>query len=773
MTAQASHRWHSLFLLSLLLGLGILPLLQHGFMRLPEGSDIEIHLWRTWALDHAWRGGDGLGLWSEVMYQGYGSPVFQYTASLFYALGALVGRVTGGISALSVTLPWALGISLGTLGIFSYAKARYGVAGATLAALAWISAPSLSHFEPIVRGSPPVVLALGCLALSLALLEQLARTGSAWLWAILAVAGLAWSHNLTALMGVGVLAAWVLWRWSFCRTDSPYAWRAGVALALGVGISLWFWLPLLLQRDWVTLERLTSATGYFYGDSFVSLPELLRPLPLYDASLFVQKERSVLGVPHSLSALGALLLAGVDWLRAQRRAPYLYQLIRNDGLFWTALAFVSILLVLPQSRPIWEQIGALQTVQFAPRWLNLSALALAGLAGVVGAGLAQGTRFKRLIWLGLAAGFILQMQQAGAWRWRTAEQNAQTSLAQFMAWEAQGARGTTSTDEFLPVSVAIVPEPTGFVLESLQAGAVQRINLSQFPQARITPQQQDPLALSWHIASSSAFTLEILQFYFPEWQATLNGAHIDLRPSAPYGLSLVDLPAGDYTLSLVYQPSLWRVIAWGLSLEAATLALVLAWAFQRRRASTGLMPSPALALPMLTPRMSLALAGFILALSLSAPLWLRTSLQSTDTPLLAEQPLQLTLGTLDLGGYDWQVIDEQMWRVALYWRLPVGVSARLNSFVHVLDKTGAIVAQVDKADFAAISRSPAWQTGLWHRDVYLLHLPPEAEPAQIRVGVWRCQSAQATCPPEQQARLPVRQAGQVIGEWWLFSPYLP
>src|SRR5262245_13570481 len=116
---------YSAVLACLLLTLaGAFPLLVNR--GLPQGSDIDIHYWRTFEIENSLNHGDIFGLWAEHFYAGYGSPIFQYQAPGFYVLAALAGKLPFVDDVARLNLVWMLSIAMGVFGVFGYASRRWG-----------------------------------------------------------------------------------------------------------------------------------------------------------------------------------------------------------------------------------------------------------------------------------------------------------------------------------------------------------------------------------------------------------------------------------------------------------------------------------------------------------------------------------------------------------------------------------------------------------------------------------------------------------------------
>src|SRR5690606_31254896 len=135
-------------------------------------------------------------------------------------------------------------------------------------------------YDALHRGTLAELWGLAWLSLSLAALHHHAsrRSRTSFVLLVLAYAGLFLSHNIMALVGSALLLAYTLFLLvagsRAGRDDGGFRLRrlathplAGLALALG--LTAFFWLPALAERDLVQIERLYGSANFFYGNHFL------------------------------------------------------------------------------------------------------------------------------------------------------------------------------------------------------------------------------------------------------------------------------------------------------------------------------------------------------------------------------------------------------------------------------------------------------------------------------------------------------------------------
>ncbi|MEW5989028.1 MAG: hypothetical protein AB1791_20575, partial [Chloroflexota bacterium] len=87
---------------------------------LPQETDAELHIFRLAELSRLVRGGVVYPRWAPHFYYGYGYPIFNYYAPLTYYLGLLVELLPGLGPVEGVKAVFALGLWLGSLGIYGF-----------------------------------------------------------------------------------------------------------------------------------------------------------------------------------------------------------------------------------------------------------------------------------------------------------------------------------------------------------------------------------------------------------------------------------------------------------------------------------------------------------------------------------------------------------------------------------------------------------------------------------------------------------------------------
>jgi hypothetical protein len=825
-------------LLAALLTLFIIQsLLQPG---LPTLADLPIHLYRTLEYGQAWSSGVIVPRWAPNLAYGYGYPLFIFAPPLPYWLG-LAFQAIGLTLESALRNLIILTILLYAIGMYLLGREVWGsVEAGLVAATAYAFAPFSLREALLYGGNIPQFLAIGLFPWTLWAMTRAARTRS-WRWGGLAAcfyASILLSHLFQALIFtpvVGLFGLIVNSQWSVPRggyalvSDQKSVPRGGYALAssqksvvssqrsgqgsensqftihnllfairhspfplpsphalvtipLGLLLTAFFWLPAFTERFF------TRAQADIYLEKspfFVRYPhwtELIAWIYPLDARAANPYAPLTLGVVTLILAVLGLAVGIRDW-RLEIKTPTLnpqspstvYRL--PSTLFFAAVAAAAIFLTLPNSRSIWEVVTILQVAEFPWRMLGLANLGLALLAGAAVLWLPPKLRRPLTIICLLAqiiavAPYLYPVTAFTSY--------GQVTIADQIDYERRSQSiGTTTLGEYLPQTVTR-PPTTSPLVEAFQANQYpERLDYGSLPAgATATLLKQNAVTHAYNLNSPTDFTLRLFQFDYPGWQAQLDREPALIRPEAETGLILINIPAGQHTLTVHFGETPGRIAAialTGLTLVGLIGAVVVKWSTQSRRSGPQ-RPRPSigsrLSAPVNSQRLTregdspkfppAPLAAMLLIII--AAFWLKPLLRpvfTIDSPpdqaLPAQHQTQINFKNgIQLIGYD---LDQRVVRagerlqVVLYWQTKAApIRANLQPFVH-LDRLDNFTTVTDATnytpgDVTTESNLPTfhWDNARYIRDEHDLIVPPDTPPLAyaVRVGL---------IDPDQQGRL--------------------
>lgn len=649
-----------------------IPFLLPGF---PAARDSLSHLFRLWAIDEALRAGDLYPRWLSAFVYGYGYPLLNFYGPLLYYLAEI--PQLAGLDVLSaLRLAVAGTIVLAAIGAYLLAGRLVGRAGGVVAAAVYVAAPYFQT-DLLVRGAFPE--ALGIAILPWALLAVLADR---LLALAIAAALLVLAHNAAALIGLPVVAGYLVWLAAL--EGSVRRLGRGVAgLALGLALSGFFWIPAVLELEAVALGGPEGRTGFLAA--LTSLGNLVQMSLVHD-----YRE-----VPGAFLSTGLIQLA-----LALFGLPFA---LRRGGTPFAVLLIVGLVLMTSAAAPIWERLPLVTLMAFPWR---LQAAVLPATA-VLAAGLATvpAPRVLRLTLAGAAVAVVLVAGLAGL---RPAFLDVAPSAidaAGFAKFEREsGFIGTTSPVQFLPRGVETDPValPDAGDETPPQGGVPPRFTLQADGSLRVQPQ--------------GTALVRLRQFFFPGWNSEIDGWPAWLWASGPEGIVTVEMPDDGEVVAFRFGAT-WPRLAGGV-LSVAGLVALAAWRFRLwrgRRLAIPLVVFVVCAALVIFPPPRNAWQGF-LPREGSAPPFVLLGV-ATDRSALAK---------------DGVLIVRSLWQATA----PVGDG--WLAVVELTESSGALVAREERLPRVGTVSSGRWQQGDLFEDVQQLPLPPTLTAGRylLRLG-WR------------------------------------
>jgi hypothetical protein len=745
---------------------------------LPQATDAELHIFRLAELSRVVREGELYPRWAPNFYYGYGYPIFSYYAPLSYYLALPVDLLPllGPVQAIKAV--FVLGLLLAGLGMYGYVRDLWGRAAGLVAAAAYVYSPYVLFVDPHARGDLAEALSFAVFPLALWSLDRLRRQPGAlnWLASVGLLAGLLLSHNLMGLVFWGLLLAWAIWQ-EVVRARRPVLagapkrlgtvlnFRLFLALALGLGLAGFFWLPVALESDAVDLGSLIGDGGHFdYRNHYLSPRELLSQSRLLDWGATEPEFTLNLGVAQWLLAAAGIL--ALITRRAERS---------RQALFFALALAIMLFLMLPVSEFLWNTVPLLPFMQFPWRLLGPTAAAAAILGGVATAALqmALPARSKRLLpaaLIGLIIVLALPLIQLPPWP----ADFGPTSALRVLEEELAGRwLGTTSTADFVPATVDRVPGPAKALIEDFRnERPLDRVNRATLPVGtEVLSEQMTSLLHIYRVRGESDFPLRLFLFDFPGWKVKLDGEAIEPELGRPDGFIVVPVPAGEHLVEVEFGATLVRTFALIVSLFSLLATLVVALSLSgagRRQRELGESAGFANGRPGLAETLAIGVALILLVanVALLEPRgWLRLESRGT-TALPAENEAfgdfggQIALIGIDMPAETVSAGSELF--ATAYWIAQTPLDINYQSFLHVLDSEGNLVAQSDKLNPGEFP-TRQWPTERYVRDSYRLALPQELPVGEywLSIGLWVA---------EEGWRLPLLdEEGEQISDSYVFT----
>lgn len=728
---------------------------------LPSGTDAELHVYRIAELGYSVKAGSLYPRWAPDFYHGYGYPIFNYYAPLSYHLGYWLTLGRPELAADAARLLYLLVYVGGATGAYLLGAihgGRTGQGGAGfLGALAFSFAPYVQLINPHIRGDLPESLALAALPWTLWAWELFWRRGGRLeiLAAVCTTAFCFLSHNLTGLTCVVLVGALTLWRWH--GRDRARLRRAVLVGATFVLLTSFFWLPFLAERSAIQLA-VAGEGHYDFRNHFVHIRELLSLIAPIDRRAASPNVPMTAG-PHLVVL--ALLGFGVAVKRSGPKSAF------GDLGFYLVAALLLAFLTQRLSQPLWEMLPGFAYYQFPWRFLGPFAVLLVPLVSSLASGMSIWERLGangRALIPGIAAVLILLAAMPALYVPGWESGFGAITPNTLIEVELEGRwRGTTSTNDFVPATVDIIPGPQDAVVASYKSPPVDRVNRATLPESasvQIVPAK--PWIHRFRVQADVAFTLRLFLFDFPGWRAYVDGVQAPIELARPEGFITVCVPAGEHEVVVRFGATPARTAGWGLSflgLVALVILLVTAhpWSLDK---SDGWDASASSA-PLVSVLVAVGLVvGLKLAVFDAAGTFVEVS--PPGEVAIARYRQEAILGSeISLLGYD---LGDTVLRsgdlldVVLYWQAQRPVTQTYQSFVHLVYPEGQIWKQSDHLNPAGYPTN-LWPTTHYLRDVHKIWLPDDLPAGTYLLvvglysleGNWRLSVDAATCGQRHDA----------------------
>ena len=719
---------------------------------LPVATDAELHIFRLAELERLIRGGEIYPRLAPNFYFGFGYPIFNYYSPLAYYLGVVIAFLPRVGPVEAVKTLFVLGLLAGGLGTFGFVRDRWGTSAGLLASALYGTAPYIQYVDPHARGVLAESFSLGLLPVCLFFYGRLHLTQQKryFLLSALLTSAFVLSHNLMAMIGSGLIAVWLFVVWIF-QIDSSQRWSRirlapFLAFGVGIGLSMFFWIPVVFERNLVNLNTLVGEEGshFSWSSHFLSLPELFALTRRIDWGASQSIIQFNLGIVQAV-----LFLVLIVWLS--------WQLIKDrkvedkERFFWLVAGIGVLYFTLPISALFWRNISVLPFVQFPWRFLGPAAIVLA----IGGGSLVEDIDWR---WSGVLIGltiiFSMPLMQVTPWG-----EFGPTDLAA-AAYQEQKGRwlGTTSTADFIPSTVEIVPLPARETIGDLfNNKAPDRVNRYSLPEFATAEQEiVSPLHFRYHVTAEKPFSLRLFLFDFPGWQVSVNGQPVLHDIGLPEGFIVISLQEGDQVVDVEFGSTPARTFGWIVTGLTVLLLAGIFISLPAEKTHEVIVDDK----DWQTLWKLVGLLIFIAVVLMVPGRWLRYEsadgiVQSADVQLNVSLDRQIELLAYDLSKQNAQAGDQI--DVTLYWQAEVEPEIDFQVFLHLLNEDGQLVAQSDKlnpGDFP----TRRWTTDKYVTDIHQLTLPDDLPAGKylLTAGLWVM---------NEGWRLPVLAAdGSVIGD---------
>ncbi|MBF0504448.1 MAG: hypothetical protein HQL14_05020 [Candidatus Omnitrophica bacterium] len=493
--------------------------------------------------------------WVPQFY-GYGYPVFNFYPPLFSILGTVLVK-TG------LTYVWALNLACFFIVLFSgftmyfFSKELWGYEGGFLSGVAYMIAPYLM-LDLYSRGAYPEATSFPFLPLILWAFLKLTKELKAHYLSIasLSIAGLFLSHNCITLVFCPIIFLYILVLHLFPYRQNRPTITSGIrrhwpflasltAFGLGIGLAAFFWLPAILEKNFVHIDKLVG--GFLdYHNNFLSIQQLIyspwptKPGPYYSYEI---------GPMHCLLAITTLCM--ITKVTKDR------EFLRPQILFLFLISMTCIFLTLHSSLIIWEHLPILKFMSFPWRFLVIITCMVSTLAG--GITLVSHPKHRPVLMiLGVLALLLINASRSHP-PYGSVKVNLKNVTASMVFTRLQ----PQDTGEYLPQWVKTIRYPIPSEKLEIITGEGQILNKNTV----------SDLHQTFTVGISTPSILCFNVFYFPGWNIKVDGHDVDIFKNNPFGLMFFSINPGVHEIKADFGPTPVRRAATIISIVCLILLI--------------------------------------------------------------------------------------------------------------------------------------------------------------------------------------------------------
>lgn len=512
------------FILTLIVILTLIPLFRPGLFDVHDPTSII----RFFTLHETIASGQFPGAWTNLLNHGFGYPLFLYYAPVFTYLGVLIKLL---VPSYLIALKLSLGLMVGlaALGMYKLMRSNTGSASALVASIAYTTLPY--HASTLyVRGSYAEGMTWAILPWLLYMWSRGERDKHWIALTSVTTALFFMSHNSLPFVFIPFLLVWIIMH--IVKNLRPTI----IALLLGVGLSLWFLLPVLFERGLTQIDRIATSTAY--SDHF------LRPAQLWHSPWGYGGSAGLSETDGMSFMLGKfqLVLAGLAILFVGLSKKW-----NKYILFYISMLIFYVFMATTFAAPVWGVVEGLSILQFPWRLLAFASFGLAALSAY---GVEYNPRKFRIIAASLAVIGLAYFNL----KFFVPQSYIPYKDQDLLSQEKLDTVARDKIPEYLPSSMPL------FLSQSIDDGFVRT-----------------PTKVYGDFANDTARPLMISTAYMPQWLLQVDGKDVAIEPTSIGSIVSDPVEVGQHTLSLTWHPTLIENI--GLFVSAATLLIVIGLLF--------------------------------------------------------------------------------------------------------------------------------------------------------------------------------------------------
>ena len=497
---------------------------------------------------------------------GWGYPLFDLYYVLPFYIGAGFYALTKSLTG-SFEFVFVISAVLSVFGMYLFLREFFGKIASLAGSILYLYTPYRA-VQIYVRGAMGEALAMAILPFVFWSVYRVVKTPSKIYSSILAIslAALILSHNYLWLLSAPFLAIFCLGLLYFKKDKFESAKRIITGLALGAGITSYWWLPALTD-----FKLVSGVTPFVLEDHFPFIKQLIIPFWGYGSSIpgpydGMSFQIGVVNLVAVLAFLGIFLF---------RRKS-----LKKNG-FISLIAFVSfgisIVMMNIRTLPLWKLLPIYEFVQFPWRLLFLTTFFSAILASFVVEAFPR--KFRRAAGIIFIVGCLVLTW--GYFRPSKVfyKEDIDYLSRMFATADEEGEREWISQDyinwseDYLLLPTGVI-KPDGLYIPKIVGDEnAEVINIEK-------PNQVNYIA---EVEARLPSKITFYSLYFPGWSASVDGVETKINSGQPYGQMEISIPQGRHRVEFYWKETPTRKMADYVSLiSLGIVAGTILWKRKRK-----------------------------------------------------------------------------------------------------------------------------------------------------------------------------------------------
>lgn len=522
------------------------------------GEDIGYHIGWSHQVSMSMKEGIIYPRWLSLSNGGYGSPTTIFYAPLFYLLTGVLNLFIPSL-IVSLKVVTFAGFFLSGMAMYLFLRNFCGHAGAVAGGMAYQLLP-YHIFDLYWRGTFAETFAFAWLPLIMHFSYKGASEDKLhyWIGLSFSYAGLVLTHIASAFIFTFVIAAYALFL-SFNYNGLRILFKSALAFLFGLSLSSAYFIPMVHERRFVHIEFLTEVSWGDYTRNFLFMVENS------DNLFHINLEQIVMVKIFLVVTAMTLIYYKCREYRNLHAAPF---------VFFSWLYAFSLFISTPLSMPLWGIIPGLPTIQFPWRWEMVSVLSASILVGMTFDNISladiQRDRFIRIFAAAFHAFVAANLYLSSSYilKARPAEEKE-------VEWILKSGGDVI---EYRPIWLTgkrkdFSREERTYVNLTEGSGSIEIVSWKSHSR-------------SFSVTAELPSTVRISTFYYPGWNAEVNGRGTPIHIEKDSGAMLISLPPGRNKILLEFRDTLLRKSAKWISILSFFAAMFTLAVARLRRPST-------------------------------------------------------------------------------------------------------------------------------------------------------------------------------------------